>query len=396
MERFDVIVIGTGGMGAAAAMHLATRGARVCGLDRFPPGHARGSSHGQTRLIRLAYFEHPDYVPLLRRAYDLWRQLQASAGRPLLVESGLVLAGPPEGEVVAGTLHAASMHGLPVDRMPASAAMARWPSLRLPEEWSAVHEACAGYLFVEECVKAHADAAVRHRARLEHGVAVRDWRIGNGGGHVVVETDRGSYRADRLVVTVGPWATDMIRMPWLPLRVLRKSLFWYESRLAETSHGQIGPPGGPRPDGLPCFAFDSPTGFFYGFPPLDSRGLKIAEHTGGTPVDDPLEVDRNVDPREQERIDAVLAAHLPGLTGGLTDHAACLYTMSPDGHFVLGHHPDHPLVSIAAGFSGHGFKFASVIGEILADLALEGRTSQPIGFLSPTRFMTGRPRPATG
>jgi len=386
MQRFDVIVIGTGGMGASAAMHLADRGARVCGLDRFPPGHDRGSSHGQTRLIRLAYFEHPDYVPLLRRAYELWRRLQTAAGRPLLVESGLLLAGPQDGEAVKGTLHSAAVHGLPIERMTAREAMRRWPALKLPDEWAAVHESCAGYLFVEEAVKAHAAAAVARGARLEHGVAVRGWHVDNGGGAVVVETDRGTYQADRLVVTAGPWAHDLIRMPTLPLQVLRKSLFWYEpGSAARAAHA---------PGRLPCFAFDAPAGFFYGFPSLDERGVKIAEHTGGTPVPDPLAIDRGVDQRERARIEAVTADHVPGLSRSPSDHTVCLYTMSPDGHFVVGLHPEQPRVSIAAGFSGHGFKFASVMGEILADLALDGRTAHPIGFLAPARVGLGAVPPA--
>jgi len=384
MERFDAIVVGTGGMGAAAAMHLAARGTRVLGLDRFPPGHARGSSHGQTRLIRLAYFEHPDYVPLLRRGYALWRELEQATGRRLLVESGLVLAGPPGGEAVAGALRSAALHQLAVERLPAADAMARWPALRLPDHWSAVHEACAGHLFVEECVTAHAEVAIGHGARLEHGVEVRGWRTAGPHRHVVVDTDRGSYAADRLVVAAGAWAHDLIRMPTLPLRVLRKSLFWYEAAGTATRRRGGHPHGGA--DGLPCFAFDTPAGFFYGFPPLDARGLKIAEHTGGEPVHDPLEVDRSLDTRERDRVERVLAAHLPGVERRLTDHAVCLYTMSPDGHFVVGLHREHPQVAIAAGFSGHGFKFAGVIGEILADLALDGRTSLPIGFLSPDRF----------
>jgi len=384
MERFDAIVIGTGGMGAAALMHLAARGARVCGLDRFPPGHDRGSSHGQTRLIRLAYFEHPDYVPLLRRAYELWRELETVSGRPLLTESGLLMAGPPDGEVIAGAVASATIHSLPIERMTSREAMGRWPSLRLPEPWAAVHEAQAGYLFVEDCVRAHAAEAVRLGARIEHGDAVRGWRtVGTDGsdGHVVVETDRRTYAADRLVVTAGAWASDLLQVPSLPLRVLRKSLFWYEPEAAVRTRHAAGT--------MPCFAFDTTAGFFYGFPAIDARGLKIAEHTGGTPVADPLAVDRAIDAGERARVEAVLAAHLPGAGGRMNEHAVCLYTMSPDGHFVVGLHPEHSRVAIAAGFSGHGFKFASVMGEILADLVLVGKTDHPIGFLSPKRFQTG-------
>lgn len=381
MQHFDVIVLGTGGMGAATLMHVADRGAHACGLDRFPPGHDRGSSHGQTRLIRLAYFEHPNYVPLLLRAYELWRSLEERTGRTLLVESGLVIAGPPDGEAVSGTIASAEIHRLPLERMTGPEAMLRWPSLHLPDEWAAVHEARGGYLLVEECVRSHATEALRRGALVRHGVTVRGWRTvdaGAGDGHVVVETDQGAYTAAKLVVTPGAWAADMLQMPRLSLKVLRKSLFWYG--LESTPRGRR------AADSLPCFAFDEPHGFFYGFPALDARGIKIAEHSGGTAVDDPLAVDQGIDVRERLRVEGVLDDHLPGTRGRLNAHATCLYTMSPDGHFVVGMHPNHRQVSIAAGFSGHGFKFASVMGEILADLALDGRTRHPVGFLSPERF----------
>jgi sarcosine oxidase len=382
MNHFDVIVLGTGGMGSSALLHLAKRGARACGLDRFPPGHDRGSSHGQTRLIRMAYWEHPDYVPLLRRSYAAWRDLEVATGRRLLVESGLLLAGPAAGEAVQGTLAAAAAHDLPIERMTGHEACQRWPAFRLPDEWTCLFEACGGYLFVEECVKAHADEATRLGAQIETGVTVRGWRASSrsdagAGGPLVVETDRGRWSADRLVVTPGAWASDLLDLSSLRLHVLRKTLFWHEPRPDMRAAHAAGT--------MPCFAFDRPEGFFYGFPALDSRGVKIAEHTGGLPVSDPLAVGRDVDPAEQARVDAVVAGQFPRLAAQPSSHATCLYTMSPDGHFVVGLHPGNPRVAIAAGFSGHGFKFSSGMGEILADLAIDGRTDQPIGFLSPKR-----------
>lgn len=376
MQTFDVIVVGAGGMGTAAAWQLARRGARVLALDRFPPAHDRGSSHGQTRLIRQAYYEHPDYVPLLLRAYDSWRELEAASGRRLLVESGLVMAGPETGDVVPGALHSARIHGLAVETLSPADAEARWPALRIPHDWHVVFEPRGGYLFVEDCVLSHAEQAVAHGADLRSGITVRGWRT--AGNDAIVDTDAGSFAAARLVLSPGSWASDLLQLPQVPFVVLRKSLFWY------------GPPAaaGPRFDAgtLPCFAFDTPAGFLYGFPRLDDRGVKLAEHTGGRVVTDPLAVDRGIDPAEQSRIEDWIAVHLPALGRDCRAHATCGYTMSPDHHFVLGLHPDHPQVAIAAGFSGHGFKFASVVGEILADLALTGTTPQPIGFLSPVRF----------
>lgn len=379
MRHFDVIVIGAGGMGTAAAAHLARRGAAVLAVDRFPVGHARGSSHGQSRLIRLAYFEHPDYVPLLRRARDLWRSLGQDTGRPVFVESGLLSSGPPTGDVVAGTLRSARDHGLEVERLSGREAMARWPAFRIPDDWESVFEAEAGHLAVEACVRGHAEVAIRHGGLIETDHDVRGWRI--EGAAVVVETAKESLAAGRLVLCPGPWAGRLLGLPEIPFTVLRKSLFWYAA-------------GGRLPAeaaaALPAFAFDTPQGFFYGFPQLDHRGLKLADHSGGQVVADPFEVDRRIDPGEQATIEHWLGAHLPGMGRRRTAHEVCLYTMSPDGHFLVGQHPAHPQVAVAAGFSGHGFKFASVIGEVLADLALDGVTRHPIGFLAPSRFAHSR------
>ena len=374
--RFDVIVVGTGGIGSAAALELARRGARVLGIDRFPPAHGRGSSHGQTRLIRLAYYEHPDYVPLLLRAHDRWHALAADVGRELLVESGLVIAGPTTGAVVVGTRRAAELHRLELERLEPATAMARWPAFRIPDAWTVLHEPRAGYLRVEDCVRAQIEAATRAGADLRHGLTMTGWDVDGDG--VRVTTDRGDFAADRLVLCPGAWAADLLRLASPTCTVLRKSMFWFE------------PPPAARPlhapGQLPCFAFDTPAGFCYGFPRLDDRGVKLAEHTGGQPVADPLLVDRRIDADDATRIDGWIDAHLPALGHGRTAHAVCLYTMSPDGHFIVGQHPDHRQVTIAAGFSGHGFKFAPVIGEAVADLATTGRSTLPIGFLSPNRF----------
>lgn len=381
MTRFDVIVVGCGGIGSAAACHLARRGARVLVLDRFPAGHAHGSSHGQTRLIRLAYFEHADYVPLLRRSYRLWRELEAATGRTLLVENGLLMAGPPEGEVITGVNRSAEAHDLVIERLSATEAMRRFPAFSLPENWSAVHESRGGHLFVEACVHAHADEAIRAGARLETGMTVAGWRV--DGRETVVETDRGDFRSGRLVLAPGGWAAGLLRLPAVRLVVLRKSLFWYRPRPDAADNFAA--------DKLPCFAFDMAEGFFYGFPTIDGRGVKVGEHTGGRTVTDPLAVDRAIDAGERRSVEEAFASRIPSLGRDLADHAVCLYTMSPDRHFLVGLHPDHDAVAIAAGFSGHGFKFAPVIGEALADLALDGRTEHPVGFLSPARRMPAEP-----
>ena len=238
----DVIVLGTGGMGSAACAHLAARGAKVIGLDRFEIAHNRGSSHGQTRLIRQAYFEHPDYVPLLLEAYRLWRGLEEATGRRLLFQSGLLLAGAETGEAVAGALHAAAVHRLPIERLAASEAKRRWPAFTLDDDFLAVWEPAGGFLLVEDCVRAHAEVATRHGARFVEGVDIHGWQAGPSG--VTVDTDQGTFHADRLVIAPGAWAADLLEIPSVTLEVLKKTLCWYRPRRSTVRHSRPGPSRG--------------------------------------------------------------------------------------------------------------------------------------------------------
>jgi monomeric sarcosine oxidase len=373
---YDAIVIGAGGVGSAALFHMARRGLRVIGLDRFPPGHDRGSSHGQTRIIRQAYHEHPDYVPLLLRAYELWYELEAIADQKLFHQVGLLFGGPPAGEIMAGVELAANTHNLPVERLSVAEAAGRWPGFRVPESFRIMFEERAGYLMVEDCVLAHIAAAKQAGAQVRHGLTVLGWKP-NGRG-VTVETDEGTLHADRLVITAGAWASDLLASLNVPFQVLRKPLFWYKTS----------DPAYNIESGCPCFFFDTLGGQFYGFPQSGSAGVKIAEHTGGELVADPLNVDRTLHTNDRDRVEAFLAEHLPGVSRECMAHAVCLYTMSPDQHFIVGRHAEHPQVVFTAGLSGHGFKFTSVLGEIMADLATQDRSQLPIEFLSPERFRT--------
>lgn len=366
MSRYDAIVLGIGGVGSAAMFHLAARGARVLGLDRFPPGHDRGSSHGHTRIIRLAYFEHPGYVPLLRRAYQLWGDLERRSNRTLLHRVGLVQVGPAEGPLIRGVKASAAQHGLPLETLSPGEFAARLPGFRLPEGMEAVLEREAGYLMVEECVRAHVEQALALGAELEIGEAVCSWRV--EGEHVVVETDRGARRADRLVVAAGAWAGQALAELRLPLCVRRKVLLWFEPHSDAYRAG-------------PCFYYELPQGSFYGFPQLDARGVKLAEHSGGQPVDDPLSVDRSRRESDVAPAAGFVQQCLPRLSTRCVDHSVCLYTMTPDQHFIVDRHPRQPWVVLAAGLSGHGFKFTSQLGEALAELALGGKKPPELEFL---------------
>jgi sarcosine oxidase len=373
VTRYDAIVLGVGGMGSAALFELARRGRRALGLEQFTPGHDRGSSHGQTRVIRKAYYEHPDYVPLLHRAYERWYELEQRCGRRLFVECGCLSVGPPDGEVVPGVLRAAAGHHLPVEALSATDLRRRFPAFRFGGEVSAVLERDAGFLYVEECVRAHADEARRLGAEMRADEAAVSWETTAGG--VVVRTTKGEYAADRLVVTAGAWAGWLLAGLGLPLTVLRKVLLWFGTS----------DPAALRRDLFPIYMAETPSGFYYGFPVIDGLGHKVARHDGGV-VADPAAIDRAVTAADADECRAFLRAHLPAADGPLRDGRVCMYTVTPDHHFLIDRHPELPQVVIAAGFSGHGFKFASVVGEVLADLAENGRTALPVGMFRLDRF----------
>jgi len=374
MQRYDAIVLGIGGVGSAALLQFAKRGAHAIGIDQFSPPHDRGSSHGHTRVIRQAYFEHPDYVPLLKESYRLWRELESNTGQQLLHQIGLIEIGPRNGVVVPGVLRAAAEHGLSVKSFAATEIERRWPGLRVSDDLVGVFEPTAGYLHVEDCVQAQLDAARSAGTNIVTNTEVTDWSANDR--EVRVRWAGGEIAAERMVIAAGPWAGRLITEMNARLNVRRKSLFWFASDTAEFD----------VTGGMPVFLFELPRGVFYGFPKLDERGVKFAEHSGGRPVDDPLTVDRTIDLEERQRLVDVLSLHLPGVSSYVTDHTVCLYTMSPDEHFIVDRHPAHANVVFAAGLSGHGFKFAPVLGRALADLALDGGTDLPIEFLSLSRF----------
>lgn len=369
MERYDAIVIGVGGVGSAALAHLATRGAKVLGIERFESPNKLGSTHGQTRLIRMAYYEHPDYVPLLQRAYQLWGGLEQESGRTLYHGCGILQVSPGDGSVYPGVLASAAQHQLQVETLSEEEVRRRFPGFRIEEPLRAVFEPGAGYLMVEDGVTSYVEQAKRAGGTLLNGESVREWRAVGGGVEVV--TDRNQYSAKNLIVTAGSWANDFLRDLGVRLEVVRKSLYWYEAEedVYRPESGGVG------------FIYETSRGNFYGFPQIDGNGVKVAEHTGGHPVTDALQVNRDEDPAETVRVLDFLSRYLPGVSPRKKAFATCLYTLSPDRRFIVDRHPEFPQVSFAAGLSGHGYKFASVLGEVLADWASEGRTDLPVGFL---------------
>jgi glycine/D-amino acid oxidase-like deaminating enzyme len=453
VASFDAIVIGLGGMGSAALYHLARRGLRPLGIEQFGVAHDRGSSHGRTRLIRKAYFEHPDYVPLIARAYQRWADLERESGKKLLRRTGLVLFGPPSGPIIIGVQRAADEHALAIETLTPDAAQHRFPQFNLShaapvapplvggaggstacgearkpgapplavgestpssdleqweseggrvveppgcptacgggptsaspsasapgwpiasavgDPWVCLFEPDAGCLAVEECVRAYLDRAVAHGGTVALHESVRSWTAASNGVNVV--TDKAAYQADRLIITGGPWSARLLADLGLPLRLLRKVVLWFPTRgdAYREDHG------------CPVFGFDLDREFIYGFPVIDADGIKISDHRGGQIVSDPDAVDRRLHPADVEPLARFVSTFLPGVDRTPCKHSVCLYTMTPDEHFIIDRHPQHPHVVFAAGFSGHGFKFAPVIGSVLTDLALDGRTAEPVGFL---------------
>jgi sarcosine oxidase len=373
-RNFDAIVIGVGGMGSAAACELARRGRRVLALEQFALGHDRGSSHGHTRIIRKAYYEHPDYVPLVCRAFERWYDLEQSQGIHLLTESPCLSIGRADSPMIAGVRASAEQHKLPVEHLSADDLRRRFPAFRFGEEYVGVLERSAGFLYVEDCVQAHVCEAVRLGADVRDNEPVVAWQ--SDGREAVVETHAGRYTAARLILTAGPWAGQLLAGWGSRLRVMRQVVQWFA-----TSN-----PRRFRRDVFPLYIADTPRGHFYGFPMLSANGVKVAQHYGAPELGSPTEVNRTVGRADEERLRAFLQEHLPDVDGPCRRSSVCIYTLTPDRHFLIDLHPEYPNVALAAGFSGHGFKFASVVGEILADLAENGRTDLPIGMLRISRY----------
>lgn len=369
---YDVIVVGLGGMGSAAAARLAARGRRVLGLDSYGPVHDQGSSHGGSRITRQAYFEDPAYVPLLLRAGELWDELRAESGRAIVDWTGGVMIGPPDSATVAGSLASARAWGLQHELLDAAAVRRRFPALRPRDDELALVERRAGVVNPEEAVGAHLALAARAGAELRHGETVVSWAATPRG--VAVRTDAGAYAADRLVLAPGAWAPELLDLG-LRLRVERYVQFWFEPR-------------GRDFEGHPVFVWEADHGRqFYGFGAGPDGTVKIAFFRGGE-VCDPHTIDRAVHRDEVAEIARFVAPHVPDLPARFVRAKTCMYTCTPDHHFVVAPHPGHENVVLACGFSGHGFKFVPVIGEIVADLVVDGATRHPIDLFDPARLVT--------
>jgi len=374
MSDYDVIVIGVGGMGSATVYELARRGVRVLGLERFDIPHDLGSSHGVTRIIRLAYWEHPSYVPLLRRAYERWRELENRRGERLLFVTGSIDAGRANSKTVSGSLRSCEVHGLSHEVLDAAALRDRFPAYQLPPEITAVYQADGGFLLSERAIVNYVEAAHEAGAEIHAREQVVGWKPVDAG--VVVTTSAATYRARRLVLTAGPWASTLVPELGALARPERQVVLWTQPRKPERF----------RLGAFPVFNMETADGHFYGYPIIGIPGFKIGCYHHRREAVSPDQMDRDCHPEDEALLRVGIRKYFPDADGPTMAMKTCLFTNSPDEHFIIDRHPTLPQVTLAAGFSGHGFKFCSVVGEVMADLALEGRTRWDLDLFKLSRF----------
>lgn len=374
---YDVIVVGVGGMGSATVYQLASRGFRVLGLDRYNIPNRMGSSHGISKIIRLAYHEDPSYVPLVRRSYELWHQLEQLVGEKLYVQTGTIRGGPEQGSMFSGSLKACRIHQLPHEILDSNDLKRRFPSYSVPRDTMAVVQSEGGFLLSEKCISSYVFAAVESGAHVKGREPVFSWEPTEHG--VRVETDREIYSAKHLVITAGPWMSSLISRLSELTKPEKQVVGWF-SPLAPDLFSV---------EKFPVFGLEVPQGRFYGFPNFDGRGFKVGCYNHFKEQVDPDRFDRDVSSADDELLRNFIGDCFPAGLGSTLALQTCLFTNTPDGHFILDRHPDYPQVSMAAGFSGHGFKFASVVGDIMADLVEGKDDNYDLHLFKLSRFLNG-------
>jgi sarcosine oxidase len=381
-DRYDAIVVGVGGMGSAAAYHLADRGENVLGLERYDVPHTQGSSHGHTRIIRLAYYEHPSYVPLLHSAYDEWAALGDERGEDLAHETGSVAVGPADSDIFEGARRSCREHGLDHDLLSGAELNDRFPGYDVPENFRAVFQPRGGFLVPEDCIVAHVEEAQARGAEIRARTQVQDWRALDDGVAVEAESaldgaaEIATYEADSLVFAAGAWTGKLLPELAPVLEPERQVLGWF----------QPDSPDRFAPEEFPVFSMRCDEGYFYGFPIHGVPGVKVGKYNHRREAVDPDRMNRDPTARDDEILREYVEGYFADAAGPTMRLSTCLFTNTPDERFVIDTHPEHPQVAVAAGFSGHGFKFSSVVGSAVADLVEDGETDHPIDQFAIDRF----------
>lgn len=366
MQSYDVIVAGVGAMGSATLYHLAKQGLRVAGVDPHPPGHAFGSSHGETRIIRKAYFLDGNYLPLLNRSYELWRELEAESEKDLMRICGLLCIGEPQSDFITKLEGASQEAGLALERITPAESRALHPAMRVPEEQVIYHDRDGGYLSPETCVSTHADRAQVHGADVFAGEPLLEWSTDGEGARV--RTANRTFFAGKLILTTGAWVMPEFTRLGIPLRVRRKVMFWH--RIAEPE----------RFRGAPVWIWAQREHAFYGFPTLDGTTMKSAEDTGGEDLQHADARDFAIRPEDDVALTPFLHSAFPGQVHGVDRAKTCLYTDSADRNFIVGFHPEHSQILLASCCSGHGFKLSPAMGEVLAKTVQSGTLPREAAF----------------
>ena len=373
-QQFDCIVIGVGGMGSSAVHNLAKRGQKVLGLEKFDIPHSEGSSHGVNRIIRLAYYENPSYVPLLRRAYEMWSEIETIAGEQLLYKIGSIDTAPSGHEVFEGSLESCLLHDIPHEVLNYNQINDRFPGYEMPQGQMGLYQADGGFVLSERSIVAYVNAAVAEGAEIHARESVIKWEPEGSG--VRIFTDRAEYTADRLVITAGAWAAGMVPSLVEVAVPERQVLAW----LQPTEPSLF------APENFPVFNAYFEEGRYYGFPVFGIPGFKIGRYHHLKEVTDPDHMEREVTQEDEDILRAAASRYFPKANGTLMTLKTCMFTNTPDDHFIIDKMPGMPQVTVAAGFSGHGFKFASVVGEIVGDLVIAGETTHDIDLLKIDRF----------
>lgn len=369
---YDILILGLGGMGSAIAYELTKRGISVCGIEQYSARHNKGGTHGESRIIRKAYPEKPDYVPLLNRSYEMWDELEQQWPEELRNECGFLVAAPENSPYLKDLDKAYQQYPTPHERWNATEIKQHFPQFNLPENYRAYFDPFGGFLHVGRCLEAHQTLAERHGAELCFNEAVQSWQ--NTADGVVVKTDKQTLQAKKLILASGAWMKQELSNLDIQLKIWRRVIFWYGEQQQFA------------PERFPSFVIDHQNTGFYGLPAVSDKGVKIGEHNIPFEIENPEDASQPLTKPEEDIINRCTADIFPMLTSRHQFVKTCLYAVTPDHHFILDKHPHQKNVLLAGGFSGHGYKFATVVGEIMADLALEERTDLPVEFLSVGRF----------
>lgn len=372
---YDVIVVGSGSMGSAADYFLAKEKKKVLMMDQYSVPNSNASHAGETRMLRFGYGQGEKYVPLVQEAYKLWKELEGETGKTLFFQTGALMAGESGSEFVEETIQSSLKNNLPIETLSPEEVMRRWPGIQIPEDFAACFDPLSGFLLCEECVSAYKEEALKQGAELmEHNAVLQ---ISLGEEKVDIITEKGTYYAKNLVVTAGAWIPKVVKNLDLPIQVLRKAAGWFTpDQEGKFDYGKF-----------PAFVFDTKEGHYYGFPNFHGSGLKIGRHDHGMDCN-PDTVDRVFGSYQEDEGDLrhFLNQYMPSAANEVKNGKICLYSLTPDSDFIIDFHPEYNNVVLAGGFSGHGFKFASVVGRILADLALTGDTKYNISSFGLNRF----------